>query len=221
MAVLLMVSVPGVSGVPAARSDLRDLLGTERCAELQRTLIRRAVAWAARVSPGRVHVAYEPADEEDALRALGVEASLFAQREVGPFSARLGEAVRHVVAADAGAPVLVAWPVLPRWLPEHAEGALDDLRAGCDASVGPVFDGGIYALALARPIPSLFALPAEAWDSPEALGIIIGALNEAELSVGLLRPERGLRGPGDVRAALADPLTDDELRAILGGAGGG
>jgi hypothetical protein len=33
--------------------------------------------------------------------------------------------------------------------------------------------------------------------------------------VGLLRAERGLRRPGDVRAALADPLLDHELRELL------
>jgi hypothetical protein len=31
----------------------------------------------------------------------------------------------------------------------------------------------------------------------------------------MLRAERGLRSPSDVRAALADPLLDPELRALL------
>ena len=33
--------------------------------------------------------------------------------------------------------------------------------------------------------------------------------------IGLLRAERGLARPADVRAALADPLLDPELRALL------
>jgi hypothetical protein len=37
-----------------------------------------------------------------------------------------------------------------------------------------------------------------------------------ELEVGLLRTQRGLRTPADVRALLADPMTDDELRGLLG-----
>jgi glycosyltransferase A (GT-A) superfamily protein (DUF2064 family) len=94
---------------------------------------------------------------------------------------------------------------------------LDDLASGCDVSVGPVFDGGLYLLALTRVLPLLFALPAEAWDSHDAMGRVLGAINEEGATVGLLRAERGLRRPGDVRAALADPLLDGELRALLEG----
>ena len=87
--------------------------------------------------------------------------------------------------------------------------------SGCDASVGPVFDGGLYMLALTRALPALFALPAQTWDSPDAMGLVLGAINQEGVAVGLLRAERGLRRPADVRAALADPLLDDELRALL------
>jgi hypothetical protein len=61
------------------------------------------------------------------------------------------------------------------------------------------------------------ALPAETWDSPDAMGSVLGAINQEGVAVGLLRAERGLRRAGDVRAALADPLLDNELRALLGG----
>jgi hypothetical protein len=47
--------------------------------------------------------------------------------------------------------------------------------------------------------------------------LVLGAINEAGVAVGLLRAERGLRRPADVRAALADPLLDAELRALLDG----
>jgi glycosyltransferase A (GT-A) superfamily protein (DUF2064 family) len=83
--------------------------------------------------------------------------------------------------------------------------------------VGPVFDGGLYMLALTQALPSLFALPEETWDSPDVMGRVLGAINEAGVAVGLLRAERGLRRPADVRAALADPLLDDELRVLLDG----
>jgi hypothetical protein len=49
------------------------------------------------------------------------------------------------------------------------------------------------------------------------MGGVLGAINEEGASVGLLRAERGLRRPGDVRAALADPLLDGELRDLLSG----
>jgi glycosyltransferase A (GT-A) superfamily protein (DUF2064 family) len=112
--------------------------------------------------------------------------------------------------------VLIAWPDLPRWRPEHAAAALTDLRDGCGLSLGPVFDGGFYLIALVRPLPALFALPAPAWRSPDALGIALIAAHEAGVEAGLLRAERGLHSPEDVRAALADPLLDPELRALLG-----
>ena len=111
--------------------------------------------------------------------------------------------------------MLIVWPDLPRWRPEHARGALTDLSDGCDLSLGPVFDGGFYLIALARPLPALFTLPEQAWRSPDAMSIAITAAHEAGLEVGLLRTERGLHRPEDVRAALADPLLDSELRSLL------
>jgi glycosyltransferase A (GT-A) superfamily protein (DUF2064 family) len=147
--------------------------------------------WASELSPGGVHVA---ADSE-----------------------ALGDAIERAVAEVGGEALLVIWPALPSWRPEHAEGVLDDLASGCGASVGPVFDGGLYMLALTRALPSLLALPEETWDSPDAMGRVLGAINEAGVAVGLLRAERGLRRPADVRAALADPLLDGELRALLDG----
>ena len=70
-------------------------------------------------------------------------------------------------------------------------------------------------IGLARPLPALFQLPERTWRSPDALSAATLAAREAGLEVGLLRAERGLRRPDDVRALLADPLTDRELREIL------
>ena len=89
--------------------------------------------------------------------------------------------------------------------------------AGCEAAVAPLFDGGFYLLALTRVIPALLELPADAWESPDATGLILTPINQAEVPVGLVRPERALRRPADVRAALADPLLDSALRALLEG----
>jgi len=80
-----------------------------------------------------------------------------------------------------------------------------------------VFDGGFYLLALARPLPALFDLPADTWRSADAMGTALVAAHSAGAEVGLLRTERGLRSPADVAAALADPLLDAELRGLLDG----
>ena len=188
-----MASPPAVlvmRGTVPASPELRELLGAERAARLEQLLLARVMRWASGLSPAGVRVAAEDEGLADAV---------------------------HRAFSDGGGPLVVAWPALPRWGPEHADGVLDDLGAGCDASVGPVFDGGLYLLALTRALPALFALPSEAWDSPDAMGRVLEAINEEGAAVGLLRAERGLRRPGDVRAALADPLLDDELRALLSG----
>jgi hypothetical protein len=41
------------------------------------------------------------------------------------------------------------------------------------------------------------------------------AANSAGIEVGLLRAERGLHSLEDMRAAVADPLLDPELRDLL------
>jgi glycosyltransferase A (GT-A) superfamily protein (DUF2064 family) len=173
------------------RPELEEILGDERAAGLERVLLRRALDWAEEVSPGRVSLA----GSGEALPA----------------------AVQQAFAEAGAGPVLVVWPVLGRWRPEHAAAVFDDLGAGCEACVAPVFDGGLYLLALARSIPALLDLPAEAWDSPDVLGLVLAPINDAEAPVGLVRPERALRRPADVRAALADPLLDEELRSLLTG----
>jgi hypothetical protein len=180
-----------MAGAARPRPELRDLLGTPRSAALERLLVARATEWGEGVGGGPVSVAGHDQGLVDAVRD-------------------------GLAAADGGA-VLVVWPVLPRWRVEHAEAVLDDLAAGCEASVAPLFDGGFYLLALTRIIPALLELPVEAWDSPDATGLVLAPINDADVPVGLVRPERALRRPADVRAALADPLLDGELRALLEG----
>jgi uncharacterized protein len=210
-AVLVMARAPRAGTV---RRALEPMLGPERCATLQRTLIQRAAAWAAQVAPGAAQVAYEPPDAGPELRAiLDPDVATLPQNGEG-IAGRVADASARLFAHGEG-PVLIVWPDLPTWRPEHALGALADLGDGCDLSIGPVFDGGFYLVGLARPLPSLFALPERAWRSPDAMGMAIAAAHEAGLEIGLLRTERALHRPDDVRALLADPMLDPELRALL------
>ncbi len=189
--VALAPAVVVMAGAARPCSELRELLGGERSDALERLLLARATEWGEGMGGGRVSVA--GAGEG------------------------LSDTVRDGFARAGGGPVIVVWPVLPRWRAEHSDAVLDDLAAGCEASIAPVFDGGLYLLALTRIIPALLELPVEAWDSPDATGLVLAPINQAEAPVGLVRPERALRRPADVRAALADPLLDGELRALLGG----
>ena len=210
-AVLIMARAPRRGEV---RRALEPLLGADGCIALQSTLIAQSSSWAQAVAPAGIHVAHDPPDGGRDLRPLvGPDATLFPQNGDG-IAGRLADAVGRVFARNEG-PLLIVWPDLPKLRPEHAAGALGDLAAGCDVVFGPVIDGGLYMIALGRPLPKLFALPERAWRSPDVMMLGVAAAREAGLEIGILRAERALQRPADVRAALADPLLPDELAAIL------
>jgi hypothetical protein len=151
-----------------------------------------------------------------AIEALLARRALEWARAVAGDDGAIVEAVTDLTSAVAAdGPTLVVWPELPVWLPVTATAALDDLAAGCAASIGPVFDGALYLLALPEPNPELLALGERPWQGVQALDRVFNVVEGQQLEVGLLRAERGLRRPGDVRALRADPLTDAELREML------
>ncbi len=154
---------------------------------LERELVGRARRWADELAPG----------------------------DVVATSGGVGETVAGLFAGGEG-PVFVIWPELIRWRSDHATGALDDLADDCQISVGPMFDGGFYLVAFARPVPALVNLPDDAWQTRDPIGLVAKAAQRSGLGIGLLRTERGLRTPADISALVADPLLDDELRGLLG-----
>jgi glycosyltransferase A (GT-A) superfamily protein (DUF2064 family) len=82
--------------------------------------------------------------------------------------------------------------------------------------LGPALDGGFYLIGINRPLPRLFALPEQTWRSPDVMVLTAAAVRAAGLELGILRAERALHRPADVRAALADPLLPEEIGRILG-----
>jgi uncharacterized protein len=214
-AVLIMARAPRRGEV---RRALEPLLGVDGCLALQSALIVQAAAWAQQVAPGQVHVAHDPPDAAREVRELvpaGVK--LFPQNGDG-IAGRLADAAGRVF-ARSDRPLLIVWPDLPRLRRAHAIAAAGDIAAGCDVVLGPAIDGGFYLIGLARPLPPLFTLSEQSWRSADAITIAVAAARDAELEVGILRAERALHRPADVRAALADPLAPGSLRRILSRAG--
>jgi glycosyltransferase A (GT-A) superfamily protein (DUF2064 family) len=211
-AVLVMTRAPRPG---ACKARLEPLIGPAGCARLQALLIARAAAWGRAVAGERLYVAYATEGDRDGdageIAALvGEPADVFAQRGE-EFGERLAGAVAHVL-ADGG-PVLVIGTSLPGLSAAHAAGALGDMSAGCDVSVGPATGGGFYLLALRAHLPELLRAGDVSGEPP--LAAMLAAATAGALSVGLLRSERDLRTPDDARALLADPLTPADVRAAL------
>jgi uncharacterized protein len=210
-AVLIMARAPRRGEV---RKALEPLLGADACVALQAELIVQAGRWARQVAPGGVHVAHHPPDAGPELRVLiGDDATLFPQNGDG-IAGRLADAAARVFGRSQG-PLIIVWPDLPELRRQHAQSALDDLGSGCDVVLGPAIDGGLYMVAIARPLPKLFSLPEQAWRSPDVMTMGLAAARKADLEVGILRSERALHRPADVRAAVADPLLPERVGKIL------
>jgi len=211
-AVLIMARAPRRGEV---RHALESLIGLDGCLALQTALLVEAVRWARLVDPRAIYIAHEPADAgRDLQRLTGSDVIVLPQNGDG-IAGRMADAVARVSSHSAG-PIFVIWPDLPRFSPVHAEATRLDLADGADLVLGPVFDGGFYLIALARPLPSLFALPEAVWRGPDSFNQILIAAGQAGLEVGLLRGERALHRPADVRAALADPLLPEPVAKALG-----
>ncbi len=209
--VLIMARAPRPGEV---RRALEPLLGRERCAALEAALITRAAQWAHSVAPGAVHVAHAPPEAARELRPLvGNGATLFPQNGDG-IAGRVADASARVFGHTRG-PLLIVWPELPALRPAHAQAALEDLAAGCELVLGPVIDGGFYLIGLAGPLQKLFAMPEQTWRDADVMKLGLDAVAQAGVELGILRTERGLHRPPDVRAALADPCLPEEIARIL------
>lgn len=211
-AVLVMARAPRRGEV---RRALEPLIGPDGCVALQTALITQAVEWARETRPRAIHIAHDPPDAARELRALAGEDVLMFPQNGDGIAGRLADAVGRVFARGPG-PLVVVWPDLPLLRAAHAEAALGDLAAGCDVVFGPVFDGGFYLIALSKPMPNLFALPEQAWRSNDAMTMGLTAARDAGLEVGMLRAERALHRPADVRAALVDPTLPGPVARALG-----
>ena len=227
----LILADPPLPG--ACLPGLDPMLGPEGCARLQEVLLRRAAAWAQEVAPGRalVAVAPPPADpqptagllpparpphaEAGDLAEVVTEGTVVFPQRGGHPGERLIAAVEDAFDRAGTGPLLVAGTGVPRLSAPHAAAALADLAEGCDATFGPALDGGFYLAGLAGSYAATFTLPAEAWESSDLLTGVLARARDNGLELGLLRYERELRGPLDVRALLADPLSPPDVVGVL------
>jgi glycosyltransferase A (GT-A) superfamily protein (DUF2064 family) len=209
--VLIMARAPRRGEV---RRGLEEMIGADGCVALQTVLIQQAVTWARGLEPRGLFLAHEPADAGRELRTVvGDEVSIFPQNGEG-ISGRLADAAGRVFTHVRG-PLVIVWPDLPRLRPDLARAVLSDLEAGVDVVLGPLFDGGFYLIALARPTPGLFALPEQVWRGADPMAMGLAAARHGSAEVGLLRIERPLRRPADARAALVDPLLPRDVHRLL------
>lgn len=210
-AVLVMARAPRRGEV---RRALEPEIGVSASMALHTALLVGAVEWARTVSADAVYVAHEPADASSGMRTLlGTGVHLFPQNGEG-ITGRVADAVARVYAKHPG-PTLIVWPDLVRLTESHAAAALSDLRAGADVVIGPAFDGGFYLIGVNRPLGALFGLPESAWRGADSMAMVLRAAVQAGLDVGLLRTERALHRPADVRALLADPMLPEGVARVL------
>lgn len=189
--------------------ELAAALGPKRAEAVRALLLERARGWAgSEFGPGAV----ELVEESSFAAALAADAAVDRAAAARAARARSAEA----------RPVILVAPELAVWPDGLAAAVLADLGAGCALSLAPIFDRGLYLLSLADPSPELPAtLAALDLAGPGGMAELMALGSREEWQVGLLRAERGLRQERDVRALLADPLTDPELRGLLEGWGEG
>ena len=187
------------------------MLGAAGAARLQAGLLRRAAAWAAEA--GTPYVAFTLEDAADEIAALAPGARLLAQPE-GDLGTRIAAAIAAVFEEHDG-PVLLIGVDAPQLRDVHAEMALGDLRAGCDVTFGAATDGGYYLVGVNERHDELFDLPTEAWGGPDVLRLSLEAAARAGLEFGMVRSERDLDDPGDIRAFLMDPMSPTDIVALL------
>jgi hypothetical protein len=172
---------------PRPGDELRDPLGQSRTEALMELQSARARAWAMTSFPAGT---------------------------VQPRSGGLADVISDPGLIGADDVFVVVTPELATWSADLGRAALDDLRAGCALSVGPIFDGGLRLLGAGARGDA--AADRVDLSGPAVLATLLGLAERAGIEVGLLRTERGLRSADDVRALLVDPLCDEELRGLLG-----
>jgi hypothetical protein len=163
---------------------------------------------------------HDPALEEllGADAVWGLRAELVARARRWAAAAAPGRAFEaETIAAAAAAlhghdgPVLLVAPDVPGLCEHHAVAALEDLADGLEIVFGPATDGLPFLLAFSSVEHELLDHAASSF---EALATTV---RTHASGLGMVRSERRLVTPADVRALAADPLASPELTAFFTG----
>lgn len=148
IAVLAKAPVPGL-----AKTRLIPVLGEAGAAALQASLTERAVDTAVQAGVGPVTLWATPDETHTSFCALAEKHGIaLARQPDGDLGARMLAAI-----AAANGPALVIGTDCPALTPDNLRAAASALRAGSDAVLIPVEDGGYMLIGLRRAEPALFS----------------------------------------------------------------
>jgi 2-phospho-L-lactate guanylyltransferase (CobY/MobA/RfbA family) len=135
-------------------------------------------------------------------RAALPPGTAFLHQEGGTFGERLASALADLQRRYAG-PVVVVASDVPALASRHIAAALGRIREDPErVALGPSPDGGIYLLALGRPLAGL--AHAVRWGGPRVLGDLLRLLDSTGRPAAILdEPLRDLDRPRDLEAWLA------------------
>lgn len=125
---------------------------------------------------------------------------------------RMSCGVADVLDREPG-PVLVIGTDAPTLSPLLLTEASAMLKEGRDIVFGPALDGGYYLVALARPLPQVFAIDPVLWGGPDVLAARLERARLAGLRVGMLTPLRDLDTAQDAAALFDDGGLPEEIGA--------
>ena len=205
--VLILAAEP-VAG--AVRPRLEPLLGADGCVRLERELIRAALSWGDTVAPKRTWLAMS--GHHDGPLPAGATKL---EPRTGDIGERMRAAVAEIYVGGHSGPLFVIGTDCPQLGIEHATAALGELAAGRDAVVLPAREGGFCLIALSGPHPELMRLPADAWQAPALVDLMLAAGRSAGLEVGVMVMEPALAGPDDARRTRWDARVPEAVRAAL------
>jgi rSAM/selenodomain-associated transferase 1 len=161
VAVAILAKAP-VAGL--AKTRLIPLLGPERAAQLQASLIERAVASACFSAIGPVTLWAMPDDRDPLFQAVRARYGLriHYQRE-GDLGSRMLAAAKA-----ANGPALIIGTDCPALKTEHLRAAADTLCRGVEVVLFPAEDGGYVLIGMRAPQPALFERVC--WGTARVLG---------------------------------------------------